>query len=99
MVLKAYLERVLAPTLRSGQVMIYNLSAHKGWRVKEIVEGCSCEILYLSCSLDYNPIEEAFSKVKEQMRKAGARTREVLIGAMGRALEAVTAQDAREFFR
>jgi hypothetical protein len=50
-------------------------------------------------SPDYNSIEETFSKVRGQVRKAGARTREVLIGAMGRALEAVTAQDAREFFR
>ena len=59
----------------------------------------SFELLYLpSYSPDFNPIEEVFSKVKELTRKAGARTREALIGAMGKALEAVTAQDARGYF-
>jgi transposase len=99
-VFEAYLERVLAPTLRGGQVVVMdNLSAHKGGRVKEIVEGRGCELLYLPpYSPDLNPIEEAFSKTKGLMRKAEARTREALIEAMGRALAAVTAEDARGFF-
>jgi transposase len=100
-VFEAYLERVLAPTLRPGQVVVLvdNLSAHKGGRVKEIVEGAGCELLYLPpYSPDLNPIERAFSKVKGLLRKAEARTREALIEAMGRALEAVTARDARGFF-
>jgi len=76
-----------------------DLSAHKGGRVKEIVEGRGCELLYLPpYSPDLNPIEEAFSKTKGLMRKAEARTREALIEAMGRALAAVTAEDARGFF-
>ncbi len=79
--------------------MLDNLSAHKGGRVKEIVEGAGCELLYLPpYSPDLNPIERAFSKVKGLLRKAEARTREALIEAMGRALEAVTARDARGFF-
>ncbi len=49
-------------------------------------------------SPDLNPIEEAFSKVKGLMRRAEARTREGLVEAMGRALEAVTTRDARGFF-
>ena len=49
-------------------------------------------------SPDLNPIEQAFSKVKGSMRKAEARTREALIGAMGQALNAVTAKDVRGFF-
>jgi transposase len=99
-VFEAYLEHVLASTLRSGQVVVMdNLSAHKGGRVKEIIEGRGCELIYLpSYSPDLNPIEEAFSKIKELMRKAGARTRGALIEAMGRALDAVTAHDARGFF-
>jgi transposase len=99
-VFETYLERVLRPTLRSGQIVVMdNLSAHKGGRVRQIVEGCGCELLYLPpYSPDLNPIEQLFSKVKGLMRKAGARTREALIGAMGRALEAVTVQDARGFF-
>jgi transposase len=99
-VFEAYLEQVLAPALGPGQVVAMdNLSAHKGGRVKEIVEEAGCELLYLPpYSPDLNPIEQAFSKVKGLMRKAEARTREALIGAMGRALDAVSAQDARGFF-
>jgi transposase len=99
-VFEVYLERVLAPTLRPGQTVVMdNLSAHKGGRVREIVEGRGVELLYLPpYSPDYNPIEQAFSKVKGLLRKAEARTREALIGAMGRALDAVSAQDARGFF-
>jgi len=64
-VFEAYLERALAPSLRPGQVVVMdNLSAHKGGRVKQIVEGAECELLYLPpYSPDLNPIEEAFSKV------------------------------------
>jgi transposase len=99
-VFETYLERVLAPTLRAGQVMVMdNLSAHKGGRVKEIVEGAGCELLYLPpYSPDLNPIEQAFSKVKGLMRKAEVRTREALVEAMGRALDAVTVRDVRAFF-
>lgn len=76
-----------------------NLSSHKGGRVREIVEGHGCELIYLPpYSPDFNPIEQAFSKVKGLMRKAEARTREALIEAMGWALSAVSARDARGFF-
>jgi transposase len=99
-VFEAYLERALAPSLRPGQVVVMdNLSAHKGGRVREIVEGAGCELVYLPpYSPDLNPIEEAFSKVKGLMRRAEARTREGLVEAMGRALDAVTTRDARGFF-
>jgi transposase len=62
---------VLAPSLRPGQVVVRNnLSAHKGGRVKEIVEGRGCEILYLPpYSPDPNLIEQAFSKVKGLLRR------------------------------
>ncbi|WP_273846097.1 IS630 family transposase [Rubrobacter calidifluminis] len=83
-----YVEKVLAPTLRAGQIVVMdNLSAHKGERVKELIEEHGCELLYLpSYSPDLNPIEEAFSKVKGLLRKAQARTRDALVEAMGRAL-------------
>ncbi len=99
-VFEAYLERALAPTLRPGRVVVMdNLSAHKGGRVREIVEGAGCELVYLPpYSPDLNPIEQAFAKVKGLLRKAEARTREALVEAMGRALDAVTARDARGFF-
>jgi transposase len=99
-VFETYLEHVLAPSLEPGQMVVMdNLSSHKGGRVKEIIEGRGCELIYLPpYSPDFNPIEQAFSKVKGLMRKAEARTREALIEAMGWALSAVSARDARGFF-
>jgi transposase len=99
-VFETYVERVLAPSLRPGQLVVMdNLSSHRGSRVRELVEGRGCELLYLPAySPDLNPIEQAFSKIKALLRRAGARTREALIEAMGRALDAVTADDARGFF-
>ena len=99
-VFEAYVEQALAPSLRVGQVVVMdNLCAHKGGRVRELIEGRGCELLYLPpYSPDMNPIEEAFAKVKGLLRKAEARTRQGLIEAMGRALEAVSASDAWGFF-
>jgi transposase len=99
-VFETYVERVLAPTLREGQVVIMdNLSAHKGERIRELIEGRGCELLYLpSYSPDLNPIEEAFSKIKNLLRKAEARSREALLEAIGTAISAISAQDARGFF-
>lgn len=99
-VFEAYVERMLVPTLRAGRVVVMdNLSAHKGERVRKLIESRGCELLYLPAySPDLNPIEEAFSKIKGLLRKAEARTRDALVEAMGRALSAVSAQDARGFF-
>lgn len=99
-VFEAYLERVLVPTLKPGQIVVMdNLSAHKGHRIRELIEGRGCELMYLPpYSPDLNPIEEAFSKVKGVLRKAEARSREPLIEAMGVALSAVSSSDARGFF-
>ena len=77
-----------------------NLSAHKGERIRELIEGKNCELVYLPpYSPDLNPIEQAFSKLKGLLRGAEVRSREALIEAMGVALSAVTAQDASGFFR
>ncbi len=99
-VFEAYVEQVLAPTLRWGQVVVTdNLSAHKGERVRQLIEERGCELIYLpSYSPDFNPIEEAFSKIKGLVRKAQARTKEALLEAIGSALSAVTTEDARAFF-
>ncbi len=99
-VFEAYLERMLLPTLEAGQIVVMdNLSAHKGERIRGLIESRGCELLYLPAySPDLNPIEEAFSKVKGLLRKAEARTRDALVEAMGQALSAVSTQDARGFF-
>jgi hypothetical protein len=86
-VFEAYVEEVLAPSLRSGQIVVMNsLTAHKGDCVRELIEERSCALLY-------------FSKIKGILRKAEARSRKALIEAMGRALEVTTPQDAEGFFR
>src|SRR5919202_5174523 len=99
-VFETYVERGLAPALRPGQVVIMDkLGAHRPKKIEELIEARGCELLYLpSYSPDLNPIEEALSKVKHPLWKIGARTKEALIEAMGRALGAVTAEDARGFF-
>jgi transposase len=99
-VFETYVEQVMLPSLRRGQVVVMdNLSAHKGERVRELVESAGCELLYLPpYSPDLSPIEEAFSKVKGLLRKAQARSREALVEAMGKALDAITARDAKRFF-
>ena len=99
-VFEAYVEEVLAPSLRPGQVVVMdNLGAHRGERVRELVEGRGCELLFLPpYSPDFSPIEEAFSKIKALLRKSQARTRRSLVAAIGRSLEAVTWRDAQGWF-
>jgi transposase len=99
-VFEAYVEHLIAPTLRAGQVVVMdNLSAHKGGRVRELIEERVCELICLPpYSPDLNPIEEAFSKIKRFLREVRARTRGALVEAIGRALNAVSARDAEGFF-
>jgi transposase len=73
-VFEAYIAHFLAPTLRVSQVVVMdNLSAHKGQRVRKVTEDRGCELLYLPpYSPNLNPIEEAFPKVKRLLRVIGA---------------------------
>ncbi|GHO79310.1 hypothetical protein KSD_70810 [Ktedonobacter sp. SOSP1-85] len=95
-----YVEQILAPGLQPGQtVVIDNLRAHQGPRVREAIEAKGCHLLYLPAySPDLSPIEQAFSKVKTYLRRKGARTREALQAAIAEALETITTQDARGWF-
>jgi transposase len=81
LVFEAYIEKILLPSLRRGQVVVMdNLSAHKVERIRELLESAGCELLYLPpYSLDFSPIEEVFSKAKGLIRKAEARSREALV--------------------
>ena len=99
-VFEAYVEGFLAPTLRPGQVVVMdNLGAHRPKRVRRLIEARGCELIYLPpYSPDLNPIEGAFSKVKHTLRRIAARTKEALVEAMGRALDELSAEDARGFF-
>jgi transposase len=99
-VFEAYMERFLAPTLLPGQVVVLdNLGAHKGERVHDLVEARGASLLFLpTYSPDFSPIEEAFSKIKALLKKEAARTRETLVEAIGKALDAVTPEDAEGWF-
>ena len=94
-----YVREVLAPRLRAGQIVLMdNLSVHKAGWVRDLIEkGCQLWLLP-SYSPDLNPIEEAFSKVKNLLRMAKASTLEALFAVTGRALAAVSEEDARGFF-
>jgi transposase len=98
--LVAYLRGVLAPTLRPGQVVVWdNLAVHKDARARAIVEAAGCRLLFLPAySPDFNPIEFAFAKLKQALRRSAARTYDALVAAIGAALGAITAADARAFF-
>lgn len=97
---ESYLEHFLVPNLKRGQIVVMdNLSVHKSSRAQRIIEEAGATLLFLPpYSPDYNPIEEAFSKVKAILRKAGARSREALLEATGQALDAITTEDIRGFY-
>jgi transposase len=97
---EAYVERFLAPALSAGQVVVLDgLGAHRTQRVRSLIEARGADLLFLPpYSPDLNPIEEAFSKVKGIVRKAGARTRDALDEAIGEALKAITPDDALGYF-
>ena len=95
-----YVEQILAPSLRPGQIVILdNLSIHLGPRVKQAIEARGCHLLFLPAySPDFSPIEEAFSKLKTVLRRAGARTRQALQEAIATALDLITATDAHGWY-
>ena len=95
-----YMREVLAPRLRPGQIVLMdNLSVHRSGWVRDLIEEKGCQLWLLpSYSPDMNPIEEAFSKVKNLIRKAKARTLEALFAATTQALGAVSEADARGYF-
>ena len=97
---ETYVEQILAPSLQAGQIVVMdNLRAHKGERVRQAIEAKGCQVLFLpGYSPDFSPIEETFSKLKTALRRAGARTREALEEAICLALLTVTSQDAHGWF-
>ncbi|MBO0778585.1 MAG: IS630 family transposase [Ktedonobacteraceae bacterium] len=99
-VFETYIERILAPSLQPGQIVILdNLSTHTGEKVRLAIEARGCRLLFLPpYSPDLSPIEEAFSKLKAFLRRVGARTPESLQEAIGQALLTITVQDAQGWF-
>lgn len=99
-VFTAYVEQVLLPWLRPGQIVILdNLSAHTGERVQALIAQAGCQVRFLPAySPDFSPIEWAFSKLKTALRTAQARTRDTLERAIADGLDAITAEDAHGWF-
>jgi transposase len=99
-IFEIYIEQILVPTLKQGQIVIMdNLSIHKGQKVRQLLEARECQVLFLPAySPDFSPIEEAFSKIKAALRKAGARTHEELQEAIAAAMLTVTRADAAGWF-
>jgi transposase len=97
---EVYVEHFVAPSLSEGQVVVLDkLGAHRPTRIRELIEARGAELVFLpSYSPDLNPIEEAFSKIKNILRKLGARTHEALLEAMEEALSMVTPWDAAGWF-
>jgi transposase len=96
----AYVRQVLVPTLRPGDMVIMdNLGSHKGTAVREAIEATGAGLRFLPpYSPDFNPIENAFAKLKALLRKVAARTRDALRAAVGAALDAFTPDECRNYF-
>jgi transposase len=97
----AYVEKVLVPTLRRGDVVVMdNLSSHKRVEVRAALEGAGCTLLYLPpYSPDFNPIELAYAKLKALLRKARERTVAGLETFLGKAVDAFSPQECPNYFR
>lgn len=97
---QAYVEQVLVPELQPGDVVIMdNLGSHKGASVRTAIQAAGAHLLYLPpYSPDFNPIENAFSKLKALLRKAAERTVEGLWTAIGGLIDAFTPQECANYF-
>jgi len=96
----AYVQQVLVPALKPGDIVLAdNLPAHKGPLVRKAIEAAGADLVLLPpYSPDFNPIENAFAKLKALLRKAAERTVEGLWTAIGRLLEAFTPQECANYF-
>ena len=97
---EAYVERVLLPELRPGDIVVMdNLSSHKGPKVRALIEAAGAELLFLPpYSPDFNPIENAFAKLKALLRKAAERTIAGLWEAVGRILDTYAPAECTNYF-
>ena len=97
---ETYVEKVLAPELRPGDIVVMdNLASHKGPRVRILIEAARATLLYLPpYSPDFNPIENAFAKLKALLRKAAERTVDALWNRIGAVLDAFTPAECAHYF-
>jgi transposase len=97
---ETYVKKVLLPELRPGDIVVMdNLSSHKGPRVRRLIERVGAELRYLPpYSPDFNPIENAFAKLKTLLRKAAERTVDGLWTTIGRLIDLFPPAECRNYF-
>jgi len=97
----AYVEQCLAPTLKSGEIVIMdNLGSHKGDAVRKIIRNAGARLFFLPAySPDLNPIEQAFAKLKALLRKAAERTVEAAWKRIGQLLGQFTPTECANYIR
>jgi len=97
----AYIEQVLAPTLKRRDIVFMdNLITHKVDGVEAAIEAAGATVRYLPAySPDLNPIEQAFSKLKEALRKGAARTIDALCKLIGKLLKTFSPKECANYFR
>jgi transposase len=97
---ETYVEKVLVPELRKGDVVVMdNLPGHKGPKVRQMIEAAGAALLYLPpYSPDFNPIENAFAKLKALLRRAAERTVEGLWTAIGKLIDLFEPQECQNLF-
>lgn len=100
-IFETFVETTLVPALQPGQIVVLdNLSVHKSARARHLIEAAGCHLVFLpTYSPDFNPIEQAFAKLKHFLRHAEARTVETIMRATHQLYPQITAQDARACFR
>ena len=96
----AYVEQLLVPELSPGDIVIMdNLSSHKAPAVRHAIEAAGARLLFLPpYSPDFNPIENAFAKLKALLRKAAERTIDGLWNTIGELIELFTPLECKNYF-
>jgi len=97
---QAYVDQVLVPKLQPGDIVVMdNLGSHKSAGVRAAIEAAGARLLYLPpYSPDFNPIENAFAKLKALLRKAAERSVEGLWNAIGHLIDAFTPRECANYF-
>ncbi len=99
-VFQAFVTHELVPNLRANDVVVMdNLSAHKGAEVRRLIEAAGCELIFTPpYSPEFNPIEEAWAKLKDIIRRAETRTRDAFDSAVANAIHQVQKADISGWF-
>ena len=98
---RAYVEKVLVPTLRPGEIVIMdNLGSHKGKAVRQAIRKVGAKLIFLpKYSPDLNPIEQVFAKLKHLLRKTAPRSEEAVCTAIGQLLDTFTPTECGNYFK